>query len=80
MLWYASMVGLICTRAVCSGLHVVDATHGKPAKSLWRVLRRLPQQDAAIVAVEIFSGVIGVHDMTVCTDCDGRLKNLMVCG
>jgi uridine phosphorylase len=53
---------LICTRAMCSGLHVADATHGKPAKSHWSVLRRLPQQDAAVLAVEIYSGVVGVHD------------------
>lgn len=42
---------------LCSGLYVADAVHGKPAKSVWHVVRRLPQQDASVLAVEIFSGV-----------------------
>lgn len=52
---------------LCSGLFVADVAPGKPAKSIWSVVRRLPQQDASVLAVVIFSGVF-------VTDCREFLK------
>lgn len=49
-------IGRIDHAGLCSGLYLADAAHGKPAKSVWNVIRRLPQQDASVLAVEILSG------------------------
>lgn len=49
-------IGQVQHLGLRGGLWVADARNGKPARSVWHVLCRLP--DASVLAVEIFSGEI----------------------
>jgi len=49
-------IGRVQHAGLCGGLWAADAADGKPARSTWYLLRRLPESGASVLAVEIFSG------------------------